>query len=379
MKKLRAMIAPPRLRLGVLVTGLALSLSASALAATIVGTAKNEVIRGTANADKLYGKAGDDKLYGLGGNDVLVGGAGTDILVGGAGADKLECGRGRDVAIADAKDRVLADCERVRGPVLPSISISDASVEEGGSGTTALSFEVTLSRSVTWNVSVAYATADGTAKADADYAAAQGTLAFPPGETTKTIEVRVNGDTVVEPDETLTISLSGAANATIADSSATGTIKNDDQQWHRLSADKSQTAPEHERLECVESSTWTCLYSKVPEPALNFQWNGQRGTFTGLPIAPGGWPCPTWFPSNICANVNRVAQGIASFGPASTFSVREELIVTKTGNHEQLYVYWVGQFVCPWYRTFDEALAAKPFPLPFNGADWPVEDCVVAR
>ena len=60
MKKLLAMIALPRLRLGAVVTGLALLLSGSALAATIVGTAKNEVIRGTAKADKLYGKAGND-------------------------------------------------------------------------------------------------------------------------------------------------------------------------------------------------------------------------------------------------------------------------------------------------------------------------------
>jgi len=230
---------------------------------------------------------------------------------------------------------------------------------------------------VTWNVSVVYATADGTAKADSDYAAAKGTLAFSPGETTKTIEVQVNGDTVVEPDETLTISLSGAANATIADGSATGTIINDDHEWHRLSADRSQTAPEHERLECSEGATWTCLYSKVPELALNFQWNGQQGTFTGLAIPPGQWPCPTWFSSNICANVNRVAQGIASFGPTSTFSIREELIVIKTGNHEQMWNYWVGQFVCPWYGTFDDALAAKPFPLPFNGT-WPAQDCTFA-
>jgi hypothetical protein len=54
MKKLRALIALRRLRLGVLVTGLSLLLSASALAATIVGTKKNEVIRGPAKADTLY-------------------------------------------------------------------------------------------------------------------------------------------------------------------------------------------------------------------------------------------------------------------------------------------------------------------------------------
>lgn len=362
-------------RLGTVVTGLALS--TSALAATIVGTAKDDVIRGTAKADMLIGKAGSDKLYGLGGNDTLVGGPGKDTLVGGAGADRLQCGPGRDVAIADAKDKVSADCETVSGPVLPSISIGDASVAEGDSATTPLVFEVTLSRSVTWNVSVAYATADETAKAGSDYAAAHETVTFAPGETTATIEVAVSGDTVAESDETLTISLSRAANATIADGSATGTITNDDHEWHRLNSDHSHP-PEHERFECVEGSTWTCMYSKVPEPALNFQWNGQQGTFIGPLAQQGQWTCPSWFPSNICANATRVAQGIRSFEPVSTAIIREDLIVTKTGNHEQMYDYWVGRHVCPWYQTFDEALAANPFPLPFNGTNWPAQDCVFA-
>ena len=365
-------------RLCIALTGLALVGSTSSFAATIVGTAKSDVIRGSGKADLIIGKAGNDKLYGLGGNDTLVGGLGNDTLVGGPGADKLRCGPARDVAIADANDKVSVDCETVRGPARPSISIGDASVAEGSSGTTVLSFDVTLSKAVTWNVSVVYATVDGTAKAGSDYVAAKGTLVFSPGETTKAIEIQVNGDTVVEPDETLTISLSSVANATIADGSGTGTITNDDHEWHRLSADRSQTAPEHERLECAEGSTWTCQYSKVPEPALNFQWNGQRGTFTGSPIPPAQWPCPTWFPSKICTNLNRVAQGIASFGPTSTFSVREELIVTKAGDQEQMWNYWVGQFVCPWYGTFEEALAANPFPLPFNGT-WPAQDCVIAR
>lgn len=356
------------LTVGIALTGLALVASTASLAATIVGTAKSDVIRGSAKADLIIGKAGNDTLYGLGGNDTLVGGP---------GADKLRCGPGRDVAIADPSDSVSPDCETVRGSARPSISIGDASVAEGSGGTTPLSFEVTLSRPVTWHVSVAYATANGTANAGSDYAAAKGTLAFAPGEVTKTIDVEVNGDTVVEPDETLTIGLSKVVNATLRDGSATGTITNDDHEWHRLSADRSQTAPEHERLQCAEGPTWTCLYGKVPEPALNFQWNGQQGTFTGTPVPPGQWPCPTWFPSKICANVNRVAQGIASFGPASTFSIREELIVTKTGDHEQMWNYWVGQFVCPWYGTFDEALGANPFPLPFNGT-WPAQDCVVA-
>lgn len=365
------------LTVSTVLTGLALLLSTSAFAATIVGTARNDVIRGTAKADMLIGRAGSDKLYGLAGNDTLVGGPGNDTLVGGAGADKLRCGPGRDIAIADTKDKVSADCETVRGPALPSISIGDASAAEGDSGTRPLVFELTLSRSVTWNVSAAYATADETAKAGSDYAAAQGTVTFAPGDTTTTVQVEVNGDTVAESDETLTISLSRAANATIAEGSATGTITNDDHEWHRLNTDNAHP-PEHERFQCVEGSTWTCQYSKVPEPALNFQWNGQRGTFSGSLTQPGQWTCPSWFPSSICANANRVAQGFRSFEPVSTAIIPDVLIVTKIGNHEQMYEYWVGQHVCPWYQTFDEALGANPFPLPFNGTNWPAMDCVFA-
>ena len=364
-------------RVAIVLTGLLFLLSGSALAARIAGTPKNDVIRGTAKADLIIGKAGSDKLYGLAGNDTLVGGPGKDALVGGAGADKLQCGSGRDIAVADARDKVSADCETVKGPGLPSISIDDASVVEGNSGTTPLVFQVTLSRPVTWNVSVAYATADETAKAGSDYTAAKGTVTLAPGETTKTLEAQVNGDTVSESDETLTISLSRAANATIADGSATGTITNDDHDWHRLNSDHSHP-PEHERFQCVEGATWVCRYSKVPEPALNFQWTNQQGAFIGQLTPRGQWTCPSWFPSVICANANRVAQGTRSFEPVSNDTIREDLIITKIGNHEQMYDYWVGQHVCPWYQTFDEALAANPFPLPFNGTNWPALDCAFA-
>jgi hypothetical protein len=56
--------------------------------------------------------------------------------------------------------------------------------------------------------------------------------------------------------------------------------------------------------------------------------------------------------------------------------VGEELIATDTGDQQVLYVYWVDQCVCPWFGSLDEALEANPFPLPFNGTDWPQRDCV---
>ena len=118
---------------------------------------------------------------------------------------------------------------RVRpGLPKPSLSIGDAASAEGNSGTTMLSFQVTLSAASTQPVSVAYETADGSAAAAGDYAHASGVLTFAPGETTKSIAIGVVADTVVEQDETFAVALSDPVNATILSGAATGTIVNDD-------------------------------------------------------------------------------------------------------------------------------------------------------
>nr|WP_267115240.1 putative Ig domain-containing protein [Xanthomonas sacchari] len=110
----------------------------------------------------------------------------------------------------------------------PSLSIGDVSVTEGNSGTTTATFPVTLSAASGQTVTVNYATTDGSANAGSDYVAHSGTLTFLPGITTQNVAVTINGDTTVEPDETFTVNLSGASNATIARATATGTILNDD-------------------------------------------------------------------------------------------------------------------------------------------------------
>lgn len=109
----------------------------------------------------------------------------------------------------------------------PSVSIQGVSAPEGNASST-LSFPVTLSASTPLPVSVAYAASNGTATAPADYASATGTVTFAPGETSKTVNVTVVGDTAYEPDETFTVALSNPVNATIGTGSATGTIQNDD-------------------------------------------------------------------------------------------------------------------------------------------------------
>jgi hypothetical protein len=155
-------------------------------------------------------------------------------------------------------------------------------------------------------------------------------------------------------------------------------------QWHRLSADRSNPAPEHQLLTCHRlgdngRAVWTCHYNKVPEPALNFFWDADQGEFVGQDVT-DFWTCPAWFPASICANVSSVVEGSTVFENAGgpTGSVFTDLIVTQVGERQVLQFYFVNQFVCPWFRTFSEALAANPMPLPFDGVNWPSQDCVGA-
>ena len=107
-----------------------------------------------------------------------------------------------------------------------TVSVADARAEEGTDET--IDFAVTLSRAASGTVAVAYATADETATAGADYTRASGKLRFAPGETEKTVSVPVLDDAVDEGEETLTLRLLNASGAAIADGVATGTIENSD-------------------------------------------------------------------------------------------------------------------------------------------------------
>ena len=110
----------------------------------------------------------------------------------------------------------------------PTLSVGDATVTEGNSGSTSASFAVTLSQASAGTVTVGYSTVNGTATAGSDYTATSGTLTFTAGQTTKTVTVPVTGDTVVEPNETFYLSLATPTGATILDGQGTGTITNDD-------------------------------------------------------------------------------------------------------------------------------------------------------
>ncbi|MCM3901511.1 MAG: hypothetical protein ND866_07375, partial [Pyrinomonadaceae bacterium] len=109
-----------------------------------------------------------------------------------------------------------------------TLNINDVSLTEGNSGTKNFSFTVTLSTPSSQTVSVTYATADGTATGGSDYQATGATLTYTTGQTSKTVNVVVSGDTAGEADETFFVNLTNPTNAPIADGPGLGTIVNDD-------------------------------------------------------------------------------------------------------------------------------------------------------
>jgi len=113
----------------------------------------------------------------------------------------------------------------------PDVDIAPAQVLEGDGGTTPLDLNVYLSNPSAEDISVNYVTSDGTATAGSDYEASSDTLTIPAGDTVGQVEVTVDGDTTYEPNEDLTVTLSGlVGTANLITDHATGTIRNDDKQ-----------------------------------------------------------------------------------------------------------------------------------------------------
>ena len=160
---------------------------------------------------------------------VTAGGAHTCALLDGGA---IRCwGKGQYGRLGYGNERDVGDDEvpAAAGPVdfNPGVSVADASVTEGNSGTRTLTFTVKLSRAIEQTATVAYATANATAQAPGDYTAQSGTLTFAPGETSKTVAVPVKGDTIDEPNERFLLNLSSPSNATVT-RSGTGRILDDD-------------------------------------------------------------------------------------------------------------------------------------------------------
>ena len=116
-----------------------------------------------------------------------------------------------------------------QSPPPPGLSVSNVTVTEANTTAVTALFTVRLSAASTEEVTVNYATANGTAIASADYTALPVTqLVFAPGQKTKTVAVQVKGDLRDEAAETFRLRLSAPTKAVLTDNEGVCTITDDD-------------------------------------------------------------------------------------------------------------------------------------------------------
>ena len=190
-----------------------------------------------ADASVVVGNAGtamagsDYAALSLAGQSIPAGSTSKTFNVGIAGDAAVEADESFLVNVSGVKGATVADAQAV-GTIRNDdtvLSIADATVAEGNSGTKTLAFAVKLSAPSANPVTFNLATANSTAAAGSDYIAlALSGQSIPAGSTLKVFNVTINGDIVREVNETFVLNVRSVMGAVIGDAQAVGTIANDD-------------------------------------------------------------------------------------------------------------------------------------------------------
>ena len=114
--------------------------------------------------------------------------------------------RMRTAALERLEDRALPSA-------VPGISIGDASITEGDSGTSYLVFTLTRTGDTSPAISVSYTTASDTAAGGSDFTPASDVVTFASGQTTATIAIPITGDLLVEGNENFFVNLTGISDS----------------------------------------------------------------------------------------------------------------------------------------------------------------------
>ncbi len=159
------------------------------------------------------------------------------------------------------------------GPGTIRFTSASASVSESAATVTLIAERVSGSSGA---VSVGFATANGSALAGSDYQATNGTLSWGNGDSAdKTIQVPIVGDTIEEPAETFTATLSAPSGGATLGSPATATVTIND--------DDISCTP------CVADATTLCLAGGSGNPArfrVRVNWTDfAGGTGAGQAVA----------------------------------------------------------------------------------------------
>jgi hypothetical protein len=158
--------------------------------------------------------------------------ASLSVLVPVAADSNVEPDETMKLTLLSATGATIFDEEAI-GTILADdgllVRIKDKSGAEGNTGTSPLTFTLSLNKPSLSTVTVDFETEDGTATAPLDYVTAMGTVTFNPGETAKTLTVQIVGETAEETYETLLVNLSNpTGGVSLADAQGQGTITNTD-------------------------------------------------------------------------------------------------------------------------------------------------------
>jgi Ca2+-binding RTX toxin-like protein len=124
-----------------------------------------------------------------------------------------------------------------------ALFVSSPRLIEGDGGTKKAVFEVHLSRPHSSNLTLSYATEDGTAKAGSDYMAKAGSVTFLAGQTVASVVIDVAGDTTVEASESFSLVVTPTSDIKNSTRGSTGqaTIIDDDGASPTISVTRSNS------------------------------------------------------------------------------------------------------------------------------------------
>ena len=190
----------------------------------------------------------------------------------------------------------------------PRISIGDAGVAEGNSGTTPMTFTVSRAGSSHGTSSVHYATQGGTASSGVDFGPAEGVLHFPTGVMSLTLTVDVTADRLDEVDEVFFVNLSNPTGGHIIDGQGQGTITDDDSS--PVAASQTQSTDEDTALPvallATDANCDPLTYSIVTSPA-HGALSGSGADLTYTPAANYNGPDSFMFRATDGVNESNVA------------------------------------------------------------------------
>ncbi|GEM_PF-1028122 len=142
-----------------------------------------------------------------------------------------------------------------------AIYLSNASVEEGDTGTTTATVKLWRLPATNESRVVNWSTSDGAATSPTDFTSATGSVTFAPGETEKSVSITIVNDTDVESDEAFEVTFTTASGVPIADPTATVTILDDD-------TPPTVSITDQTVGEAVGTATFTVSLSRPMKPGL---------------------------------------------------------------------------------------------------------------